>query len=202
MFEPYILGILWGIGRYVNEERYPYFLLRHRERYFLDVVRSVLNVPGEVFQGASRTAPQYRLKIFHFDVSKLESLGWQPRIGEQRNYPATVKHRGFLRAYIEIHSTIDALIMRRREKARVAPRLRIYGNRNFLEDVTKVLANETGVGIKRVQKATNISPGSGVLYYQSRKELQILYEYIYFTGVGHYHQGYYDKFTDLLQTIK
>lgn len=43
MIDLYILGILWSIGNPI-EDRYPYLMLRHRERYFLNVVRKALNV--------------------------------------------------------------------------------------------------------------------------------------------------------------
>ena len=66
----YVLGILWSIGSPI-EDVYPYLMLRHRDRYFLDVVREALYVSTNVFEGESLTGPQYKLKIFHFDLSQL-----------------------------------------------------------------------------------------------------------------------------------
>lgn len=88
---PYILGILWAIGSH-TKDKYDYFLLRHKERYFLDLVRESLKVPGEVFLGSSRTGPQYKLKIFHLDLEYLKSLGWEARTSGQRNYPGIAEH--------------------------------------------------------------------------------------------------------------
>lgn len=59
MIDLYVIGILWSIGSPI-EDRYPYLMLRHRDRYFLDVVRKALNVPANVFEGESRTGPQYK----------------------------------------------------------------------------------------------------------------------------------------------
>ncbi|KJR46479.1 hypothetical protein UF75_3144 [Desulfosporosinus sp. I2] len=104
MMDLYALGILWSIGSPI-EDRYPYFMLRHHERYFLDVVHKALNVSTSVFEGKSRTGPQYKLKLFNFDLSKLTQYGWQPRISEQRSYPIIPEHVDFIRAYFELHSS-------------------------------------------------------------------------------------------------
>lgn len=135
----YVLGILWSIGGPI-EDRYPYFMLRHHERYFLDVVREELNASTNVFVGESRTGPQYKLKLFNFDLCQLTQYGWQPRLCEQRNYPNIPEHANFIRAYIELHSALDSLTIRQRSKERTSPRLRIYGNRYFLDELTEVLS--------------------------------------------------------------
>lgn len=99
----YVLGILWSIGSPI-EDRYPFFMLRHNDRYFLDVVREVLKVSTNVFEGESSTGPQYKLKIFKFDLNLLAQYGWQPRISAQRSYPNIPEHVDFIRAYFELHS--------------------------------------------------------------------------------------------------
>ena len=105
----YILGILWSIGSPI-EDRYPFFMLRHHDRYFLDVVREALNVSTSVFVGESRTGPQYKLKIFNFDLGHLTQYGWQPRLNAQRNYPNIQEHVDFIRAYFELHSNLDTIL--------------------------------------------------------------------------------------------
>ncbi|MDR3585516.1 MAG: hypothetical protein P4L59_09345 [Desulfosporosinus sp.] len=42
--------------------------------------------------------------------------GWQPRISEQRNYPDIPDHIDFIRAYFELHSTLDTITIRKRNK--------------------------------------------------------------------------------------
>ena len=39
MMDLYVLGILWSIGSPI-EDKYPYFILRHHDQYFLGVVRA------------------------------------------------------------------------------------------------------------------------------------------------------------------
>ena len=98
-------------------------MIRHHDRYFLDVVREALNISTNVFVGEARTGSQYKLKIFNFDLNQLIQYGWQPRLNEQRSYPNILKHVDFIRAYLELHSTLDTLTIRNRCKERTSPRL-------------------------------------------------------------------------------
>lgn len=197
MMDLYVLGILWSIGSPI-EDRYPYFMLRHHDRYFLDVVREALDISTTVVEGESRTRPQYKLKLFNFDLSQLMQYGWQPRIAEQRKYPNIQEHASFIRAYLELHSSIDTLTIRKRNKERTSSRLRIYGNRYFLEVLTEVLSSQAEISPKRVQKTTKLSEQSGILYYQSHRELEKLLEYLYPSGLKYFQQEYYDRFRSLL----
>ncbi|MDR3543129.1 MAG: hypothetical protein P4L69_19515 [Desulfosporosinus sp.] len=193
----YVLGILWSIGSPI-EDRYPYFYLRHNDRYFLDIVRVALNVSTNVFAVEARTGIQYRLKIFNFDLSLLTQYGWQPRISEQRNYPNVLEHRDFIRAYFELHSALDTVIFRKRNKERTGTRLRIYGNRYFLDELTRVLSSQVHIAPKRVQKATKLSESSGILYYQSRQDLEKMLDYLYPSGIQYFHREYYEHFKTMV----
>jgi len=189
----YVLGILWSIGSPI-EDRYPYFYLRHHDRYFLDVVREALNISTNVFEGESTTGPQYKLKMFNFDLNLLALYGWQPRISEQRIYPNVLEHRDFIRSYFELHSALDTLTIRKRNKERKSPRLRIYGNRHFLYKLTEMLSSQVEITPKRVQIATKLSVSSGILYYQSRGELEKLLVYLYPSDLPYFHREYYEHF--------
>lgn len=193
MMDLYVLGILWSIGSPI-EDRYPFFMLRHHDRYFLDVVREVLNVSTNVFEGESSTGPQHKLKIYNFNLNLLTQYGWQPRISAQRSYPNIPEHVDFIRAYFELHSGLDTVIFRKRGKERIGTRLRIYGNRYFLGELTVILSSQVGIAPKRVQMATKKSESSGILYYQNRQELEKLLGYLYPSGILHFHRGYYEHF--------
>lgn len=200
MMDLYVLGILWSIGSPI-EDRYPFFMLRHHDRYFLDVVREALNITASVFEGESRTGPQYKLKLFKFDLNQLTQYGWQPRISEQRSYPNILEHVDFIRAYFELHSSLDTLTIRTRDKERTSPRLRIYGNRYFLEVLTEVLSTQVEISPKRVQKATKKSESSGIHYYQSRRDLEKLLVYLYPPGIQYFHREYYEHLRSMLCDI-
>ena len=132
----------------------------------------------------------------------MERLGWQSRNAEQRDYPSIVNdHRHFIRAYMEIHSSIDTITIPRKNGFRTGPRLRVYGNKNFLEQLTGVLAAAMGTGVKTVQQATRKSEISGILYYQSTTELQSIFEYVYRTPVRYFDLEYHKKFNYILTKV-
>ena len=171
-------------------------MLRHHDRYFLDVVREILSITASVFVGESRTGPQYKLKIFNFDMDQLTQYGCQPRFSAQRNYPNIQEHVNFIRAYL--HSSVDTITIRKRNKERASSRLRIYGNRYFLDELTEVLSSQVEISPKRVQKTTKQSESSGVLYYQSRRDLEKIFDYLYPSGIQYFHQGYYEHFKTMV----
>ncbi|MDR3587945.1 MAG: hypothetical protein P4L59_21930 [Desulfosporosinus sp.] len=195
----YVLGILWSIGS-PTEDRYPYFYLRHRDRYFFDVVREALNlnIPTSVFVRESLTRLQYKLKVYNFDISKLTQYGWQPRLSEQRNYPNITEHVDFIRAYFELHSALDTTTIRKLSKERTSPRLRIYGNQHFLGRLTEILSEQVKITPKCVQMATRLSESSGILYYQSRLELEKLLAYLYPPDLPYFHKEYYNHYRSML----
>lgn len=196
----YVLGILWAIGTFTEEEGTRYILLRHKERYFLDEVKKELDVTAAIHTVTEKGKTQYRLKVHGYDTPReMERLGWQPRWSEQRGYPNITEHRDFIRAYIEIHSRMDVLTIRKRDRPpQKQPRLRIYGNRSFLEGLTQVLASEAGIGVKKVQKATEKSVVSGILYYTSAEELRRLMGYLYESGVKYFYREAYEQFREVM----
>lgn len=194
----YILGILWSIGRMAEDEGKRYFFLRHQDRYFLDAAKQALGVEVNIYTVTHKGKPQYCLKISGFDMTPLEALGWRARNAEQRSYPRIHEHRDFIRAYCEIHSGVDTMTIRDRQ----SPRLRIYGNRAFLEQLAEALAAEAGVGVMKVQKATEKSLVSGILYYQGTANLEVIFSYLYRSPVEKLHGGYYESFLEILKQFK
>jgi hypothetical protein len=148
--------------------------------------------------GESLTRLQYKLKVFNFDLSQLTQYGWQPRLSEQRNYPNITEHVDFIRAYIELHSALDTITIRQRNKERKSSRLRIYGNRHFLDDLTEMLSSQVEITPKRVRMATKLSESSGILYYQSRRELEKLLAYLYPSDLLYFHREYYNHNRSML----
>lgn len=194
----YVLGIFWAIGRYSVDNGIKYFFIRHKERYYLDVVRQELGLKSSVFFAEHKGKPQYKLKVTGFDFARIEKLGWQPRFSEQRDYPKIYEHRDFLRAYIEIHSRIDILTITSRGRKQRQPRLRIYGSKYFLSELTEVLSAEVGALPKKVQKATNKSEVSGILYYTSRAEIECIVSYLYQPETKYFNRERYEEFRDIL----
>jgi len=64
-----------------------------------------------------------------------------------------------------------------------------------------VLCSQVEISPKRVQKTTNHSEFSGILYYQSGRELEKLLAYLYPPGIQYFHRGYYEHFRSSLCDI-
>jgi len=198
----YVLGILWSLGRYSEDVGNKHFFLRHNREYFLQIVKNEFDLKSNIHTVLHKNKTQYRLKVSGFDIVALELVGWQARNAEQRSYPNIQDgHRDFIRAYLEIHSAIDTITIQRKTGPRTGPRLRIYGNKYFLEQMTEVLATEVGAGVKRVQQATRLSEVSGILYYQSTNELQRIFEYVYSTPVSYFDREYYENYKYVLTRV-
>ncbi len=200
----YVLGILWALGSYEEyKQTYShYFLIRHTNPYFLQVVRQELALRANIHVVRRHDKPQYRLKIFSIDMEYFNRLGWHPRNAVERNYPSLVDgHSDFIRAYLEIHTRFDILTIRnRKKKPSRRLRLRIYGNMQFLTELTNVLACEVGTGVKKPQLAKNrMSELSGALYYQSLRELRSLFKYLYQPPIEHFDREYYKRFFEVLR---
>lgn len=151
----YVLGVLWGICSISPEG----FWLRHRDPWFVETVRDRLGIAAAVQTVSSRTGPQARLKIARAShVAAVRDLlrkhGWTERNAPRRPYPSgRVDDRGFIRAWVELHSSADIARTGRRRTER--PRLRIYGNRDLLSEMNAVLSAATGLPLRTPQKTPN-----------------------------------------------
>lgn len=140
----YILGVLWGTATVSGN----CYWVRHRERLYIDIVREHLKITAEGHESYSYTGNQWRLKITRTaDVLTIKTLlerhGWTPRQAPERPYPrGSINDRGFIRAWVELHSSADIASTGR--KRTPTPRLRIYGNRLLLEEMNRVIAAGAG----------------------------------------------------------
>lgn len=152
----YVLGIMWGTLSIFGGRRY---WLRHRDRWYIETAREFLHVSASVHTSYSNTGNQARLKIFRGeDAYKVTQLldrhGWARRKAEERPYPqGPVDDRGFVRAWVELHSCADITYPGRKRKA--TPRLRIYGNEVLMEEINAVLCAAIGSRPRKLQKTVN-----------------------------------------------
>lgn len=160
----YLLGVLWGRTS-VGSDRS--FWVRHRDKWYPEAVKSWLGITAGIREVSSGTGRQYRLKVSRAaDIATLENIfaryGWSPRNAPRRPYPAgEVDDRGFIRAWVELHSSYDMAAMRLTKTLR--PRLRIYGNYELLNEVNWMLAAACGVGLRKLQKAPSTT--TKIIYY-------------------------------------
>lgn len=144
--------------------------MRHRDRLYIDIVREHLGITAEGHESYSYTGDQWRLKITRAaDILTVKSLlerhGWTPRQAPERPYPSgSINDRGFIRAWVELHSSAD--IARTGRKRAPAPRLRIYGNRFLLEEMNRIIAAGAGLSPRTLQKTSNET--TVALYYTGK----------------------------------
>jgi hypothetical protein len=89
--------------------------------------------------------------------------------------------------------------MRGTGRSSSGPRLRIYGNKTFLEGLNQVLATKAGIFRKTVQQATPESSVSGIIYLQSRRELQEIHDYLYRPPVRLFDPEYKDALSEAIE---
>jgi len=194
----YVLGVLWGA---VSTSGDGYWV-RHRDRWYVDVVRKYLGVMAEGHESCSRTGNQWRLKITRAaDVATIRKLlerhGWTPRKAPERSYPCgSINDRGFVRAWAELHACADVARTGRNRKP--VPRLRIYGNQLLLEEVNRVIAAGTGLSLRKLQKTANKTT-AGLCY--TGKSFRAVVEWLY-RGAELYNPVAREKFEETLRRIK
>ena len=111
-------------------------------------------------------------------MDQLYEMGWTERNSDIRNIPELVDFKGFLRAYIEIHSALDYSTRHKRDGSKYKSlRLRIYGNVALVEDINNILNKNASVGIKKVQNLKNEK--TSILNYTSLEEIRKIYDYLY-----------------------
>ena len=171
----YDLGIIWSLGSYVEERRFSF---RHKEKYFLECLNKYFNntIYEQERKGES-SGRQFVLKVTGLNMDQLYEMGWTERNSDIRNIPELVDSKGFLRAYIEIHSALDYSTRHKRDSSKYKSlRLRIYGNVALVEDINNILNKNASVGIKKVQNLKNKK--TSILNYTSLEEIRKIYDYL------------------------
>lgn len=70
--------------------------------------------------------------------------GWTKRNDPERCYPAgSVNDKGFIRAWVELHSSADLHCSGRIRKT--SPRLRIYGNKSLMATMNEIIYKNTKI---------------------------------------------------------
>ena len=169
----YILGIIFSIGS-ISEGR---LIFRHKHRYFLEQIQILCK--NEIYEQINKTKIQYVLKTKHFDIEKLKAIGWTDRNASVRYLPKLDNYRNFMRAYIELHSSLDYSTRYRsknkKEKYK-ALRLRIYGNKELINSINSAFHTDAGVKLKSPQIIHNNK--TAYIAYTSLGEIETIFTYI------------------------
>jgi hypothetical protein len=193
----YVLGLLWGTASTSGEG----YWVRHRNRWYVDIVREHLGVTAEGHESYSRTGDQWRLKITRaVDVATVRNLlerhGWAPRKAPERPYPyGNIDDRGFVRAWVELHSSVD--VTRTGRKRMPTPRLRVYGSRPLLEELNRVVAAGVGLPPRKLQRMATGTGETWCLYYTGRS-FRIVVDWLY-AGTGVYNPVVWERFKEVFR---
>jgi hypothetical protein len=167
----YLLGVLWGAAGCAGPHSY---WLRHQDRWYLDFVREALQLSANVRPQRLDGGIQWRLRIMRpDDVRALEALltqyGWSPRRADLREYPVGPIHdQAFIRAWVELHGSADITDPAHRK----IPRLRIYGNMHLIDRMNQIIAEQTDLAPRRLQRTSNHT--TKALYYIGGSMRQLL----------------------------
>jgi hypothetical protein len=166
----YQLGIIWGFGSYTVTD----MTFRHKDRYFIEQIQRLTD--SQIQYQVDAGKPQYKLKTALFDIAQLEQLGWSHRNAEQRDIPTLDDYRDFLRAYIELHSSLDYCTSYTKSRQKYYRlRLRIYGNKILIQSINNVL-REHGCQLKAIQRTVNDT--TVYIAYTALDEIKAIYNYI------------------------
>ncbi|SHJ83633.1 helix-turn-helix domain-containing protein [Desulfofundulus thermosubterraneus] len=195
----YVLGVLWGTASTSGEG----YWVRHRDRWYVDVVLEHLGVTAEGHESYSRTGNQWRLKITRaVDVATVRNLlerhGWAPRKAPERPYPyGNVDDRGFVRAWVELHSSAD--VARTGRKREPTSRLRVYGSQPLLKELNRVVAVGVGLPPRRLQRMVTGTGETWCLYYTGGSFCAVV-DWLY-AGAGLYNPAVRERLEDLTLSV-
>lgn len=169
----YQLGILFSIGYYIQSE--SRYIIRHKDKHYIDSIIPLFKTTP--YTQSSRTQTQYVLKSsIKFNPSIL--FNWTPHNSDIRDIPILQDYSDFLRAYIEIHSTLDYSIRHTRHKTKYKVlRLRVYGNKILIQHINDILHQYAATNLKSLQIMSNNK--TAILNYTSFSEIESIYNYIY-----------------------
>jgi hypothetical protein len=169
-----VIGFLWGSARFSGD----YFIVQSVHKHWLDRTKKVLGLSNIVFSSlvSKGNTQTWRLKIpasNRYITWMLENnyIGRLDRNEEQSYLPTfeTVEdQKAFYCGYFAVHYTLDYP----KGKARI----RFYAANDILLGLTNHLNAELGVGIKKIQGATQ-SNVCKILHYQSPTEVALILDY-------------------------
>jgi len=170
----YDLGILWSVGTYDGER----FVVRHKDRYYPDRIAAYLgNTVYEQMRTHKPGDNDFVIKSSGINLKQLYGMGWTDRSDDVRHLPVLDDYMDFIRAYTEIHSSLDYSTRHSRYKTKYKSlRLRIYGNTELISDINRILTQSAGVSLKAPQVLDNNK--TAVLYYQRAAEVRAVYDWL------------------------
>jgi hypothetical protein len=149
------------------------YLVRHRDRWYINTVRECLGITSAIQKISGRTVPQYRLKIIRAETvdslkELLKACDWSPRQAQERRYPSSnINDKGFCRAWVELHSSVYmGYALSKKGQRYPQKKLQIYGNYSLIEEMNYIFSAATGLKPRTLQKTSNNI--TKAIYYQGK----------------------------------
>ena len=164
----YCYGIAYATGYFANEEGKRYLIVRNLDKWYVE------NIAKETGYTAYESKHNFERDRKNQWVVKCRNISELPALPDIKNLP------DFCRAYIEIHGVIDlANAKDRKGNTLKRLRLRIYGNKEILSFINKVLPAKE----KKLQYIKNTVNGKYIgktyaLYFQSATEILKILKWI------------------------
>lgn len=172
---PYQLGIIFGCGSIVDSEKEKTFVIRHRDKYFLEQLENIiLNGIGHREYEGKR---YYVLKTNMIDYNELEMINYCTRNSDIRNIPYLNNYCDFFRAYIELHGCWDYCTSYKRNKEKYYRlRFRLYGNIEIINNINSIFEEKLKIKIKSPQLSDNNK--TAYIAYTSLSEISSIVDYV------------------------
>lgn len=193
MICPYVLGILWAIGRYDAENEI--FILRHQNSYFLEVLKNYFGSDAKVF--FLKRFYVLKLAKYCFAIETLIQLGWSARNSHDRVYPSINSHRDFIRGYFEIHGRISKVNLRHKSgRVQTQKRMRIFGNETFIQSLNEIISFELGISERKLEH-TQVEHSKTLAYYKL-EDIKAVFDWLY-AGTGLKNEELEKEFRSMLE---
>lgn len=161
LMNDYCYGIGYATGYIARENGKSFLFVRNLDPYYSKAVEKETKYKAYKSRNNMERDGRFQWCIKVRDVQSL------PSFQEIKNAAS------FIRAYMEVHSTLDLMNMKDRKGEKIKRlRLRIYGNEKILSWINDVLPAKK----KKIQYIKNIVDTEYIgetccIYYQSRKEI-------------------------------
>ncbi|WP_242295182.1 hypothetical protein [Bacillus cereus group sp. BfR-BA-01426] len=171
-----VLAIVW---RYGANRKFG-FSVRNKRRWIVARFKELVKRSGSVRHCNFDEDYIYWESMINFShplVHKITEMGWSPITEGNRTFPkGSFNKRVFVSTYIRLLHEVGTIREKNKKGIFIRPRLRIHGSVDVLNNISKVLHDELGVGLKKLQTDHKI-PQAKTIYFQSKKEIPKILEF-------------------------
>lgn len=190
------LAIAWRYGARRREN----FSIRSKRRWIVARFKELLIRTGGIRHCDFDEDYIYWEVIINFNhpfFLKMEEMGWSQITQGNRLFPVgNFNEIAFVKTYILLLHDVGTMREKKKDGYYVRGRLRIHGSVDVLNNVCRVLHQQLGVGMKKLQTDHKIEKAK-TIYFQSKTEIPAILEFVgAFDTLEKYHSfplGYHEE---------